>query len=510
MSYLSPKYGANIYYHKSTVHDINNLKAVCESSVAGARLNEADPLAKVSPTELKDSTRPSHFHHDFGANDDTVHDSFSPQSRASSEIAIDSEVLSPTPGHADAAANTTLSILGNETCQIINQERRSGSDSSTLNLSSHPEALSTTTPSSLGDECYQIFDQESCTSSYSSLNLPDTSSFWPIEDTTQMPLSPHKHYTPVVFSPSDINEIMSDDRTMSTPYDWTDLPLDLLQPATSITHGESNATADLPMDIPQPETSSTKDGSITTPQDGLENLILPNKDFMPSPSHPSSQSRAAHKPQNDVRLGTKRMKKLDSLLEMLQVTSLPNVTEHNEIVKETRQLCRKRSFHHRREASEPFPASAEEPTASSSAANFGSNLLSWERYRQEERRLIRDEDLSSISASKEVNARMMKARRRHSKTRDWASDGRRAAKMFFDALHNRGTADRSFALLLLASNVSLDKMLKIANFQALRASFSSRFARIVEKNADIWSTMSGIGFAVLNVDQIVGHREVEH
>lgn len=509
------------------MHNINILKPVCESSVAGARLKEADPLAKLSPTELKDPTRPSHSHHDFGANDDTVHGSFPSQSHPSSQIAIDSKIFSPAPGHADAAATSTPPILGHETCQILDQERCSSSDSSILNLSSHGEAVSNTTPSSLGDESCQFFDQERCTSSYSSLNLADTSSFRPIDDTTQMPLDAHKQCAPIVFSPSNVNEIVADDRIMSTPYVWTDLPMDLFQPATSSTHGGSNeaadcpmdllqpetsstnggpnATADLPMDILQPATFSTNDWSNTTPQDGIENLILSNNDFMPSPSHPSPQSRAGHEPQKNVRLGTKRMKKLDTLLEMLQTTSLLDVTEHNDIVNETRQLCQKRPFHHRRQASESFSANAEEPTASSSAAKFASNLLSWEKYRQEERRLIRDEDLSSISASKEVNARMMKARRIHSKTRDWASDGRKAAKMFFDALHNRSTADRSFALLLLASNVSLDQMLKIAHFPALRSSFASRFARVVEQKAELWSTMSGIGFAVLNVDQVVGH-----
>ena len=482
VSYVSRNYRADIYIHKSTVHDVNHLKTVCDSSAAGARLREAESLAKRSTDEFSHPARPSLLHHDFGENDDTVHESFSPQSHSSSQIAIDTQ-FSPTPRHEDTTATTTASIPGQGTCQGFDQEGCSDSGSSILTFPSPAEVVSNTTPSSLGDESCQIFDQESYSSSYSSLNLPDTSSsFWPIEDTTQIPLDPQKHCAPISLTPSDMNKIVADDRNMSIQYDWTDLPMDILQQATSSIH----------------------DGSNATPQDGIENLIMSNNDFMPSPSCPSSQSGADHDPQNVVRLGTKRMKKLDSLFEMLQTASLPDMTEHNEIVKETRQLCRNRSFHQRPEALESFSADSEGLTASSSAAKFASNLLGWEKYRQEEKRLMRDENFSSISASKQVNAQMMKARRRPSKTRDWASDGRKAAKMFFDALHSRGTADRSFALLLLASNVSLDQMLKIAHFPALRSSFASRFASVVEKNVEVWSTMSSIGFAVLNVDHVVG------
>lgn len=572
MSYTSRKDRADIYFHKSTVHDIHNLKAVCDSSAVGATSKAAEPLARLSPTDLKDPVAVSHLappsllHDELGANYDSLHGSFSPQSHSSSQTSIHTEVFSPTPTHVDAAAVTTPSVLGHESCHSFDQERRSSSGSSTLNLSSHAEAVSNTTSSSLGDESCQIFDQERCSRSCPSLSLPSTSSLWPAEDTTQMPLDYHEHYAPI--TPSDINEMAADDSTMSTLYDWADLPIDLFQPApsnsyggsnrtadlpidllqpvpssscsgskatadlpmnllqsaASSTYGGSSATADVPMDLLQPAPSSTHGvsnamadlpiyllrpapsiGSNTTTKDDLEKIILPNNDSMSSSNNPSSQSGAGHEPQNDLRLGAKRMKKLDALLEMLQTASLPSVTEHNEIVNEMRRLCRKGSFHRRRVASGSFSADLEEPTASSSsAAKFVHDLLSWEKFRQEEKRLMQEEDLSSISASKEVNARMMKARRRHSKTRDWASDGRKAAKMFFDALHNRDTADRSFALLLLASNVSLDQMLKIAHFPALRSSFASRFARIVEKKAEEWSTMSGVGFAVLNVAQVVG------
>ena len=483
VSYVSKRCRADTYIHKTTVHDVNNLKAICNSTAAGARLKEAESLAKRSPDESRDPAQPSLLHHNFGENDDTVHESLSPLSHSCSQIAIDTQT-SPIPRLKDTAATTTASIPGQGTCQGFDQERCSDSGSSVLNFPSHAEVVSNPTPSSLGDESCQIFDQERYSSSYSSLNLADTSSsFWSLEDTSQIPSDPHKHCAPISLTPSDMNEIMADDRTISIPDDWTDLPMDILGQAASGTHGGSKATS----------------------QDGIENLIMSNNDFMPSSSYPSSQSGADHEPQNVVRLGTKRMKKLDSLFETLQTASLPNITEHNEMVKEIQQLCRKGSFHQRPEALESFSADSEGLTALSSAVKFASNLLAWEKYRQEEKRLIRDENFSSISASKQVNSQMMKARRRHCKTRDWASDGRKAAKMFFDALHSRSTADRSFALLLLASNVSLDQMLKIAHFPALRSSFASRFASVVNKNVEVWSTMSSIGFAVLNVDHVVGH-----
>ena len=448
------------------MHDISSLKAVCDSSAAEVRPKETEPLVKSSPTELREpsrSARRSLPHHALEAEDDTLRGSLSPQSHVSSQSPTHTEVFS---AHAEAAVNNPTSVLGHESSHILDQERCSGSNSS--------------------------------------LNLSNNSSFGPDVGNTQMPSGHAKHCAPSVFPASNINEIAADDSNVSTLYDWADFSTDLLQPAPPSTHAVSNATTDFTIDLPQPAPPSTHAELGLTCQDDLDSIILLKDDFMPSSSSGCAQNGVSDELPNDVRLGAKRMKKLDALLEMLQTASLPEVTEHNAIVNEMRQLCRKGSFHHRRVASGFSSANLEEPTASSSAAKFAYHLLIWEKYRQEEKRLIREEDLSSISASKEVNARMMKARRRHSKTRDWASDGRKAAKMFFDALHDRDTADRSFALLLLASNVSLDQMLKIAHFPGLRSSFARRFARVVERKAEGWNTMSGMGFAVLNIAQLVG------
>ena len=466
------------------MHDINNLKALCDPGAAGARPKELEPSAGLSSIELKSHVAVSPpassslLYHGDGANDDTPHDpvSFSPKVHSSSLTTTRTDTFSPIPTHGDVAANATSSSPGYDSCHIFNQESSNSSESSTHNLVSHVEAFRNTTSSSPSHESYQILDQETRSSSCSSLDLPDPSLFWPIDDTTQMSLSHHKHPTPVVFPSPNIDENAADNSTTSTTYDWAEYPLDLPLLAPANSHSVSN----------------------TTPQDDLEKIDLPNNDFMPFSSYPSSQSGASHAPQNDERLAAIRMKKLDTLLDILQTASLPDITEHNKIVQEMR------SYHHRKVASGSLSVDLEEPMASSSAAKFAYDLLNWEKYRQEEKRLIRDEDRSSISASKIVNARMMKARRRHSKSRDWASDGRKAAKMFFDALHHRDKADRSFALLLLATNVSLDQMLKTAHFPALRLNFTSRFARVVESKAEVWRLMSNAGFAVLNVAQTIG------
>lgn len=219
-----------------------------------------------------------------------------------------------------------------------------------------------------------------------------------------MPSDHEKDFSPSVLSPSTINEIAADDSASSASYEWANFPMEKY----------------LQLPLLQPAPVSSHAGSNTMPCSGLETSSPPNAELMPSSPF---RNMGDHELKKEVRLGAKRMKKLDTLLEMLQTASLPNVTEHNEIVNELQQLCQVGSFHHKRVSSGAFSADLEEPAVSSSAAKFAYDLLSWERFRQEEKHLIREENLSSISASKEVNARMMKARRRRSKTRDWASDG---------------------------------------------------------------------------------------
>lgn len=49
-----------------------------------------------------------------------------------------------------------------------------------------------------------------------------------------------------------------------------------------------------------------------------------------------------------------------------------------------------------------------------------------------------------------MNQEMCKVFQRGGKTKDWASDARRAAKMVFYPLENAGAVEQTFALLLLS------------------------------------------------------------
>ena len=49
-----------------------------------------------------------------------------------------------------------------------------------------------------------------------------------------------------------------------------------------------------------------------------------------------------------------------------------------------------------------------------------------------------------------MNDKMAELLNRRAKAKDWASDGRRAAGMIFGAIAAMSTAEKSFALLLLA------------------------------------------------------------
>ena len=53
-----------------------------------------------------------------------------------------------------------------------------------------------------------------------------------------------------------------------------------------------------------------------------------------------------------------------------------------------------------------------------------------------------------------MNSKMADVLQRRGKTKDWASDGRKAAKMVFGALQEANTAEKTFALILLGGQVT--------------------------------------------------------
>lgn len=117
-----------------------------------------------------------------------------------------------------------------------------------------------------------------------------------------------------------------------------------------------------------------------------------------------------------------------------------------------------------------------------------------------------------------MNQKMTSALPRRGKSKDWASDGRRAAKAVFGALKGANIQEQSFALILLAGSVpptpscafwslylcvcielfSLDYLLKIAHFPSIRMTFQEQFARIIGTRSAEWNLYRGSGYKVFD------------
>ena len=170
----------------------------------------------------------------------------------------------------------------------------------------------------------------------------------------------------------------------------------------------------------------------------------------------------------DERTGTllKRMEKLQSLLKSIQDQDIPVRRDHNEKVNNIyhSHLC---SSYIKPASLEHFGQLLGELGNVSNALGIVYGLLSWEVFRREEERLIREESLSPKWAAKrvslcmdpalllltclaQVNDKMSEQSNRRARAKDWASDGRRAAGMVFGAITTLNPASKSFAFLLLA------------------------------------------------------------
>ena len=84
------------------------------------------------------------------------------------------------------------------------------------------------------------------------------------------------------------------------------------------------------------------------------------------------------------------------------------------------------------------------------------------------------------------------------KAKDWASDGRKAARMVFRTLEGTSNAVKTFSLFLLGQTCSLDSMLKIAHFPVLREYFQEQFADLVAKMTVQWDAMEAKGYRVFD------------
>ena len=208
---------------------------------------------------------------------------------------------------------------------------------------------------------------------------------------------------------------------------------------------------------------------------------------------------------------TKRMNKLETLLSTLRRSRIPNMAEHNRTVVESYSRVNAYSSIRRRKLPlMRFAAVLDKLCDMSSTSGFLYGLLSWEIFHREEERLCGEEGLSAIAASKAVNKQMAEIFGRRAKTHDWASDSRKAAKVVFDVLQYCNAAQRSFAVLLLGNNISLDGMLKVAHFPATRESFSAAFAQIVEASAARWDTMAKSGYLVFDYETFLLRRGIRH
>ena len=208
------------------------------------------------------------------------------------------------------------------------------------------------------------------------------------------------------------------------------------------------------------------------------------------------------RPPENAGLRAKRNKRLHNFLESLRHAPVPSLDAHNAVVDELCALAMAIGPH------APSPgglAAALERLGGESGGTRGFifGLLGWEVFRREEERLARTERLSTIAASKAANKYMVETLHRRAKTRDWARDGRKAAKIVFDALLRRTPAERGFALLLLARTMSLDGMLKVAHFPVTRAAFSASFAQIVESKAELWQGLAVRGYRTFDFEALL-------
>ncbi|RDW78940.1 uncharacterized protein DSM5745_05792 [Aspergillus mulundensis] len=265
----------------------------------------------------------------------------------------------------------------------------------------------------------------------------------------------------------------------------------LLQPhlESSASLGAEARTVDSGVDFPfdiLPDSSETWD-----------DLALFNLPAVPTsvPEVPDTSIPGASEPQNShtdpsrntqaMAGGLKRAQKLHRMLQALENHAVLGRDDHN---REVESLYN----------GPQLPACESDGTMVHFASVLGSHssisaavgtiygLLSWNIYGLEEDRLIREEGLSPYIAAKQMNQKMTSALRCRGKSNDWASDGRRAAKAVFGALKGTSISMQSFALILLAEVFSLDYLLKIAHFPALRVTFQEQFARIAQSRSAEW------------------------
>ena len=296
-------------------------------------------------------------------------------------------------------------------------------------------------------------------------------------------------------SPNPFNP-MAHDVQMCDPDDFSGLLLeDFFPPAFGVTSDASSEYALQPRALPTPAPSTppmTADDTTTSADSPMTTADL------------DAASQADDRPPENTTLRAKRTKRLQTFLESLRHAPTPTRDAHNAAVDELAAAAALDITSGPCKTPSQLAARLEKLGGDAGGARgFVYGLLSWEVFRREEERLARAERLSAIAASKAANRQMVETLHRRAKTRDWARDGRKAAKVVFDALRGRAPSERSAALLLLAGTVSLDGMLKIAHFPATRAGFAASFAAIVEGRAEVWRNLPGRGYRTFDYEALL-------
>ncbi|MCJ1312674.1 hypothetical protein MMC25_006350 [Agyrium rufum] len=197
----------------------------------------------------------------------------------------------------------------------------------------------------------------------------------------------------------------------------------------------------------------------------------------------------------------KRTQKLEAQLEAIQDISVPNKDEYNNTIQ---RLYQHSSTSAQSVTSmEQFGHILGQLGNISSAVGIIYSLLSWEIFRWEEERLVRDEGKALLVAAKQINDKMAEVSHRRARAKDWASDGRKAAGMVFGAIADLSTIAQSIALLSLVGCITLDGLLKIAHFPLLREHFRTNFARIAESRQKEWESLAANHYLVFDYQAVL-------
>ncbi|KAJ5198562.1 uncharacterized protein N7498_007679 [Penicillium cinerascens] len=223
---------------------------------------------------------------------------------------------------------------------------------------------------------------------------------------------------------------------------------------------------------------------------------------------------------------SKRMTKLQNLLTAICNHPVPTISEHNGQVEGLYNgSCLPSTLHGM--SSVQFAGALSRLGNVSNTLGFIYGMLSWEIFKREEERVIREENLSPVLAAKkvwvplfrwsrlwisipnicsQVNRQMSELLKHSGKAKDWASDGRKAAKIVFGSLEGCSKAVRSFALFLLGNVCSLDNMLKIAHFPIIRENFQMSFAQIVAERTPQWEALEANNYKVFDYAEFLRLR----